>query len=340
MTNKRKSSGYQVCVHVGARPDGLDPDIRFVELSPDAATPDAVLAALSATDLNPSDFRAEALCAFDTERDLAVLVYAAVLGFAQRRVDVVASGRLVQATRVDKLARALPDAGKPDPVPTQVQVGAVAHPDLPSVLFSAQVPPEQVSSVRFARRVRFAPSGEPAEALAQLLIVAGIRARGHVDRFPFLVSGDEPAPSIDAPLEVAGICLDTLRSGAVDLRRSHRSGDRRTIVAQPVPSERRSLLSRAGSIDIEEALVLLGGRQNPDTGLWHCPRPDRHSNGDANASMRTVKGLVRCYRCDGERVDALRLAMDVLGLSPDDAAEWLLERLASRSSEELNALFG
>lgn len=338
MANKH-SSGYQVCIHVGARPTQLDESVRFVELCPSAATPEAVLEALAASDLTPPDFRSDAVVSLDCDPRTATLVYAAVLGFAQRRVDVVADGRIIQAASVDRLARAVPDAGKPEPVPTQVQVGAVAHAEIPSVLFSAKVDPAQASAVRFARRVRFAPSGSASETLAQFLVLAGIRARGPLDRFPFLVVGDEPSPPQDAPLEVAGVCLDTLRAQAVSLRRSHRTGDRGAIVLPPDPSPRRDLLNAAGMVPIEDALALLGGRQNQETGLWHCPRPDRHTNGDANASMRTVKGLVRCYRCDGERVDALRLAMDVLGASPDAAARWLLERHEVQASAQLEELF-
>jgi hypothetical protein len=52
-----------------------------------------------------------------------------------------------------------------------------------------------------------------------------------------------------------------------------------------------------------------------------------------------MKGQVRCYRCDGERVDSLRLTMDVLGLSPDEAAAWLVEKSSSASSAELDSLF-
>jgi hypothetical protein len=339
MSNKHASTGYQVCIHIGPRPTQLDPEIRFVELVPADTTPEAVLASIEAAGLLPTDFRAEAVCAFDTDPRTATLAYAAILGFAQRRVDVVADGRVLQAGQVDRLARQIPDAGKPDPLPSQVQVGAVDHPDLPSVLFSAKVTPEQASAVRYARRVRFAPAGTASETLAQFLVVASIRARGNVDRFPFLVAGDEPAPTADAPLEVAGICLDTLRAAAVSLRRTHRSGNRQTIVERPERSERRDILDRAAAVPIEEALTLLGGRQNSETGLWHCPRPDRHTNGDANASMRTVKGLVRCYRCDGERVDSLRLAMDVLTAAPDEAARWLLERHGEHASGELHDLF-
>jgi len=335
----RRDTGYQVCIHVGPRPQGIASSARFVEVKPELPTPQAVLDAFAAADIEPGDLRSETVCSLDTDRTTAILVYAALLGYAQRRVDVIAGGRIVDADKIDSISRSIPDTGKPDPVPSQVQVGVVSNPDVPSILFSAQLSPADAAQIRHARRLRFAPAEDVSAALTQLLVVCGLRARGHVDRFPYLVEGTEPAASSENPLQVPGFCLDTLRSSVLELRRKHRSGDRKCIVPPPPEDSRRPRLDVAASVPIETALRLLGGRQNPDTGLWHCPRPTRHNNGDANASMRTTKGLVRCYRCDGERVDSLRLAIDVLGLSPDDAAAWLVSAAASSANNDLETLF-
>jgi hypothetical protein len=298
-----------------------------------------VLAAFSTSTIAPGDLRAETVCSLEADRTTAILVYAALLGYAQRRVDVVTGGRIIDAGHIDSLARSIPDTGKPDPVPPQVQVGVVANPEVPSILFSSHLAPADAASIRYARRVRFVPANEISAAITQLLVVCGLRARDHVDRFPYLAVGDEPAAPAETPLQVPGFCLDTLRVAVLDIRRKHRSGDRNCIVPAVDDPVRRPLLEAASAVSIETALRLLGGRQNPDTGLWHCPRPQRHNNGDANASMRATKGLVRCYRCDGERVDALRLTIDVLGLSPDDAAEWLTIAAAKAVEQDLDQLF-
>jgi hypothetical protein len=337
---RRQEGGYQVCIHVGPKPEGISKDARFVEIKLSAPTHDAVVEAFAKTDLTPGDFRAETVCSLETSPAEAILVYSALCGFAQRRVDVIAGGRIVDASKIDDIARGIKDAGKPDPVPVQVQVGTIKNDEVSSILFSSQLSPTDASTIRYARRVRFNPAADVSAAITQFLVVAGLRARANVDRFPYLVNGDEPAAPADSPLQVVGVCLDTLRTAILELRRRHRSGDRKTIVPAPQADERRSDLEKAAGVPIEDALRLLGGRQNPDTGLWHCPRPQRHNNGDANASMRTVKGLVRCYRCDGERVDSLRLAMDVLSLSPDEAASWLVSSYASASESELKELFG
>lgn len=335
----RRDEGYQVCIHVGPKPEGISPAARFVEISPSEPTPQAVLEAFSVAPIAPGDLRAETVCSLETDRTTAILVYAALLGYAQRRVDVVTGGRIIDAGRIDSLARSIPDTGKPDPVPSQVQVGVVSNLEVPSILFSTQLAPADAALIRYARRVRFAPAEELSAAITQLLVVCGLRARDQVDRFPYLVTGDEPAAPAETPLQVPGFCLDTLRADVLEIRRKHRSGDRKCIVPAVDDAVRRPLLEVASAVPIETALRLLGGRQNPDTGLWHCPRPQRHNNGDANASMRATKGLVRCYRCDGERVDALRLTIDVLGLSPDDAAEWLTIAAAKAADQDLEQLF-
>lgn len=340
MSNRpSRDGGYQVCIHVGPRPEGISPTARFVEISPAEPTPQAVLAAFTAAHISPGDLRAETVCSLETDRTTAILVYAALLGYAQRRVDVITGGRIIDASRIDALARSIPDVGKPAPVIAQAQVGVISNPEVPSILFASQLSPVDAAMIRYARRVRFAPADEISAAITQLLVVCGLRARSHVDRFPYLVVGTEPAAPAESPLQVPGFCLDTLRTEVLEVRRKHRSGDRKCIVPAVDDAVRRPLLEVASAVPIETALRLLGGRQNTDTGLWHCPRPQRHNNGDANASMRTTKGLVRCYRCDGERVDSLRLTVDVLGLSPDDAAEWLTIAAAKSAEQDLERLF-
>ncbi len=326
------TGGYQICVHLGVAPAALvAAGIRCVELHISDASADTVIASLENSPLKAADFRSEALfsIAAGTDRDIAVLAYAALIGFSGKRPDIAVGDLIVSGEELDALGRSIPDAGAPDPVIYQVQVGSVMHPTLKSVSFASSIAAIDASAVRYARRLRFAPATDAAQALTQLIVIAGMRAKGAVDRLPYLVNGDEPFDPA-SPLEIVGTCLDTLKGRANAVRRG-RHGGNRTCVVDPAPDDMRlALLRTAASAPIDDALVWLGGRQNADTGLWHCPRPERHTNGDANASMRTAKGRVRCFRCDGERVDALRLTMDVKQLSPDDAAAWLIATAAER----------
>lgn len=322
---------YQVCLYVGTAKPVIE-DVVVVDLTPATREPGLVLECLVASGLTPADLRSRVLFATDTGADpevsaKAVMVYAALLGFAGRRIDVSVGDDLIASADLDAMARALPDAGRPDMIPDAVQVGAVLHPELPSVGIRGILDPEEVTLVRYARRVRFVASDSPLIALTQLLVVAGIRQRNGVDRLPFLCVGDEPAisaPDGDMPAEPVGICLDTLRREAVDVRRSLRP-DNRTSLADKVDLtyRQRQLLSAAAQ-PVEVTLVRLGASASADGELWHCPRPERHNNGDANPSMKVVRGKTRCFRCDPERVDSLRLAMDARSWTADEAAVWLL----------------
>lgn len=316
---------YQVCLYVGDAPPVLD-GVKVVDLTPASLDQDAILAALRSSELAPSDLRAKAVFSVEPTDDpdrtrLAVATYAAAVGFAGRRLDVAVGTDLIDAEALDAAGRRLPDSGKPDPSPDHIQVGA-EHPEIETVSI-AGADPLAVAKVRYARRVRFVPASDPLGALTQLLALSSVRARDGQDRFPFLVEGDEPALTPETASEAVGVCLDTLRRAASELRRTLRSDNREALAEQaPLDARRRALLAASG-VPIENTLSRLGANQDLDTSMWHCPRPERHAHGDANASMRVAKGKVRCYRCDAEHVDSLRLVMDAKGFTPDEAADWL-----------------
>lgn len=336
-TNKVQdpTGGYQICVHIGTAPAALiDAGIRCVEMVVAESNPDGIIAALEATALQASDFRAQALFSIgaDVARDTAVMAYAALLGFSGKRPDVVVGDVIVNASDLDALARDIADAGQPEDTMYQVQVGSVTHPVLHSVIFSSSITTTDATAVRFARRLRFAPAADAAQALTQLIVVAGMRAKGSLDRLPYLVDGDEPFDPSE-PIHLVGVCLDTIKNQANAVRRSRHGGNRTCIIDAEADTSRLVKLRTAADAPIEAAMVWLGARMNEDSGLWHCPRPERHTNGDANASMRVTKGRTRCFRCDGERVDALRLVMDSKHLAPDDAAAWIVTQAAAHDVE-------
>jgi hypothetical protein len=316
---------YQVCLYVGDNPPQLD-GVKVVDLTPATASTEAVLDRLKDSDLTPADLRSRAYLFPDGHRDLSLVVYAALIGFAGRRIDLATpQGFAVDATALDAAARRLPDAGRPAEPIDHLQLGPVTHPDLPSIDKSAMLRPSDVTAIRYARRLRFVPVDDVVEALSQLVVVAAIRSRRDgADRLPFLCVGDEPAVLEDRDT-VVGVCLDTIRRAAVDLRRSLRSDDRDAVVEPIALTPRQLALVAAADRPIEETMVRLGAALNEATGMWHCPRPERHTHGDKNASMKSVKGRVQCLRCDPERVDSLRLTMDTLGVSADEAAEWLAD---------------
>jgi hypothetical protein len=60
----------------------------------------------------------------------------------------------------------------------------------------------------------------------------------------------------------------------------------------------------------------------------HCWHPDRHKNGDRSASVgiRTSNNTVKCFGCDSKPMGPVDLVMDVLTVSPADAALWIAAR--------------
>lgn len=320
---------YQIVLSCNAEALNIE-GATNLDITPAAVDADSVIAAFGAAGLSTDMMRSRVMFhAGGDDIALVVATYAAVCGFAGRRVDILVGGDLIDAVDLDRAVREFADAGKPEQIFDHLQLGAHRD-DLASIVFGAQLSADDVSAIRFARRIRFVPVGGVAAALTAFIAVAGLRARDRSDRFPYLCDGTEAVT--DDAATVVGVCLDTIRRAAVELRRTSRSGDRDALVERVELTDRQARLEAAANTDVEATMAALGARQNAESGLWHCPRPQRHSNGDQNPSMRAGKGLIRCYRCDTERVDSLRLTADVLGVSVDEAADWIVANVAAHAA--------
>jgi hypothetical protein len=310
----------QLLVWVGAAPPPPMDEVKVVHLTPQGTSAPEVIEAVRATGLTPADLRSHAVVGFagDVPAMLAVTVYIAVITLAARRLDVLCGARTAHLVSLDHKLRRVPDTGIPAAPVLCAQVGA-PHATLPVAELDGPAAAAGIALVRHARRLRLAVADDTIMALTMCVAVSALRSRPGMERLPLLVTGDEP-DDVDG---AAGIDLDTVRAGAFELRRSLRSENHSVLApAAPVPA-RLARLADAASTPIEQTMTALGAT-TPDGVLWHCPRPGRHRNGDANASMRVDGTGVRCFRCDPERVDSLRLTADVRGCSLDEAADWLL----------------
>jgi len=326
------SHPYQICLHIGKRPEILA--ATYVEIDPKGDTLEEVITAIEASGLTAADLRTRTLfCAVEGSNSLATMVYAALIGFAGRRLDFTTVnvegtvGEVVVATSLHNAASSLESHEAEGDPEAWVQVGAL-HPTVPSVEFGSEISDNDVSLMRRARRCRITKSEFSSYDIMTLLVtVAAFRVRNGADRLPFLVQkSEEEFDYVDGEGEtiVCGIDLDSLRRAGGELRRSRRLDDRNAIVDSITPGARIQRISKAASLPVEFALTLLGSKMQQDTELWHCPRPSRHKNGDANASMKVADGKIRCFRCDPEPMDALRLISEVRNLTADDAADLLL----------------
>lgn len=341
MLNERP---YQVCLYVGPSAPTLE-QVRVVDLTPVDADTQTVCATIRGASLTPEDLRSRVLFVADPDpayRDRALVTYAALIGFANRRLDVAfaVDGQAMAMDELDRSVRTLPAPDRPAEHIDLAQAGGAERTDLPWVaLGTTGISPDAVAVIKYARRLRLVPADHVQIALPQLVVVAALRARGATERLPLLCTGDEPADPD------AGICLETARRGGEAARRDLRSGTRDALA--PAEPTRFDRLEEADAVPVEKTLLRLGAKSKvvdlparpgtPEhaagvtvpTEVWHCPRPDRHTNGDATPSARIVikdeRAEFQCFRCDPERVGSLRLVMDTLGLTGDEAADWILQ---------------
>lgn len=299
------------------------PDAATVDVTPAQPTPEAAVAALGGTGLTPADLRGRVLFVAAGTVPVAAAAYAAVTGFAQRRVDIAVGDHLLPAASVTDELVGSADAGKPPRQLRALQVGA-EHDAVPSLLLTGQVDPADVSALRYARQVRLVASQDLMRALTEVVMVAALRVRGAVESWPVLADGDlSVGVDDDGRLVLAGVALEQVRREAVVLRRTHRVTESHEVVPALPPSARLLRLRQAAAVPVEETLARLGSARSDDTGLWRCPRPWAHRNGDANPSTRVADGLVRCAVCDTEPLDSLRLVMSVRRVTADEAADLL-----------------
>lgn len=319
------SQDYRVCLFVGDRP--TIEAATFVELNPKDSSIESIVDVLAKSGVTAADLRARTIVSFSVEPFVATQIYALLVGFAGRRLDVFADGVTLHASEIhNSLTMIAEDTVRPEEGEEFLQVATTPHPEATNVDSGSELAGPTLVDVRYARRVRLATEGMTRAAMIELLLkVAAVRARNGADRLPLVcISPAEPLFDGDGDDRVArGVDLEQLRRSGNELRRTLRLDDRSTIVESGPDDSRLASLRQAAAVPIEAALQLLGSQQNPDTGYWRCPRPSRHRNGDANPSLKVQNGTVRCFRCDAEPVDALRLVSDSLNIAPDDAARIL-----------------
>jgi hypothetical protein len=305
----RPDPAYQLYVLCGEVDAPVLADASVVRVSPSGDSLQEVLDAIAASGLTAADLRTRTLFILGSVPPMrAVLCYAALAGFAGRLLDFSDQSEVFEVRPLLAQLHEAPDAGRPEVTDVPVVLDLSTEPIPES--FTA----EYVSGVRFAKQLAFHPAADAARTLESFVFLAGLRFRSSTERFP-AIAGPDGSFVLD---------LDEMRRLAAAARRERRIDDRGSIVEAVEPDTRRSRLLAAAALPLDSVLRALGSHQDDESGLWRCPRPGRHSNGDANPSARLAEEGFRCFRCDLEFVDPLRLTMDARGLSPDAAADWLL----------------
>lgn len=311
------SAPYLLYLYVGQGEMPRIDQASVVELTPTAATADAALAAIVAAGLTAADLRTRTLfIAGPGPVDAALVVYAALCGFASRKLDVSDLREVLDARSLDATLGDIPAL---DDAPEHVVVGPATPLDGRSALTV-----HDAASIASSRKAFFQiGAATTMETLESFVAISAIRRRKNTERFPYLVLSEAFDPTVD---DAASSCidLDDVRRRAAQLRRDRRIDDRGSLVDPRELTDRQRRLVEASALPLGPVLIRLGSHEDPTTGFWRCPRPERHRNGDANPSAKIHEDGFRCFRCDLEQVDALRLTMDTKGLGPDAAADWLL----------------
>jgi hypothetical protein len=328
----KELSDYVLAIRTAGSPPG-PPGVKTVDVTPEGDTGDitaAAIAGLRRSGLTPADFRSRAIF-MAPDAPICLVPYAMLCGFAGRRIDAYAGDTVMEFSQLDPDGHAFPDAGRPPGHLMWAQAGGPNTPDavgMPTVRLAPGTPhlatPETVTVIRYAARLRMVPPPAARDLLTMFLLIAAIRRRSD-DRFPYLSTGTEPAPDTkDDPRQ--GIDLERIRRAAADHRRRLRAARRSSEVVDRVPvSAHDQRIAQANRVEITQILTRLGSTADP-TGRWHCPRTIRHANGDENPSLVLYgDNRVRCQRCDTEKIGPVRLIIDALGLTPDEAAAFIVD---------------
>ncbi|MGI5224382.1 hypothetical protein [Actinoallomurus sp. CA-142502] len=281
----------------------------------------STVGAMRSSGLTAADFRSPAIFLAPAGRH-GLVTYAGLCGFAGRRIDAYADGVILRFSRLHHDGGPFPDAGEPDEALVWAQVGEPFADGVRCVALGPSQPglvsPEAATVIRYAERLRMVPPDSSRDSLAMFVLVAALRRRSD-DRFPFLSTGEEPVPVTEDDPE-QGIDLEKVRQEAVRYRLEQGEDTESG-------SHHDERIREADAVDIRTLLRRLGSSSDgPDRDEWRCPRPSRHWNGDEDSSMHVYSdNRARCPGCDAEKLGPIRLALDVLGITPDEAASFILD---------------
>ncbi|MFM7088567.1 MAG: hypothetical protein ACKOW9_03485 [Candidatus Paceibacterota bacterium] len=312
------SNAYHITIYTGDRPDFTT--IASCRLNAKEITPEGALEALRESKLNSADLRSKALFypSSSSKNVEAVLLYTALMGYAGRKLDLTDGSKVYEPENISFSVNKDILDGQNSPNSTEL---VVIGPELSResgtevyININENLSLEHKLLIKNSKSVALDLTGtETIMSVLLFISIAALRKKNNIEKLPDLLVNSEI------------LSLEDVRKTCNELRRASRTDDRDAIVDRVAIAERELSLSNAADVAIEKTLALLGSQQNEETGYWRCPRPSRHKNGDANPSLKVQEGKVRCYRCDQEHLDSLRLVMDSLGCGPDDAAKILLE---------------
>ncbi|MEV5506650.1 SAV_2336 N-terminal domain-related protein [Streptomyces orinoci] len=252
--------------------------------------------------------------------------YAAVVGFTHRWVDAYADGSVLELADSEPYSEGIGNVTKPDVILSWAQVGGPQTDGMLTVPFppdpDGRLEETTAGVIHYAPRLRMVPPDSASAALRMLRRVAALRIKEKNWRFPVLSTGAEPLP-VDKLTQGQGVDLELIRQAGEHYRREVvKAGETTEVVPVPQISPLNQRIAEANAADPARLLRRLGATSDDGLG-WACPR----NRGDhAHDALKvSAGGLISCKRCYPRRVGLVRLTMDTLLLTPDEAAAFILQ---------------
>jgi hypothetical protein len=314
MTNK--ITNYDIIINL-SKDSMVQPEISnisILNMKSSRCESDEVREIFLKSSISASDLRAKTLVIFDDEDLKSNLVsYATLLGFAGRRLDILYRGTLVEAGKLHHFSVINKNNGRPDVVSEYL---GNFHTDLcEKIDLTGNLESSTIEKIRFAKYFFFNFIDCSVRELEEYITIAGIRVRNNGDHLPIVLFDSNDLENDDK------IDLDEFRKMGNELRREIKVDNRDAVISFVAPDSRLIELAKVSELPVDIALGYLGSYMEAETEFWRCPRPERHRNGDMNPSLKINEGKIRCYRCDYEPLDSLRLIMDSENCSVDEASE-------------------
>ena len=310
-------ANYAVSIH--ANPLNISNSGKNFTLELNSFDIPAAIEALQNSGLTLEDLRSKSCCYLYTNTPETLLIYITASIFAGRWLDFYLDGTLVDAIQVETTAsKLIPTASPVDRESEYLVYSEKLLSPPPNSLIFENLVAENIQLISFTKNLVYVLNSKSLlENILNVISISTLRNRNGFSRMPNL--------STKMEISEDNTNLENLRRTVQDYRKSKKLGNREAVInIFEITDQRVKYLEKASLAPIDIVLEKLGAKQNKDTFMYHCPRPNRHSNGDRTPSTKVSDGKVQCMRCDSEKVDALRIVMDTLALSPDDAAEWIL----------------
>lgn len=263
--------------------------------------------------IKPIDLKSKVIISFDQRIDKKVLLalYSFLVGMSGRRLDFGYDSNAVNVDLFYKMSLRVADAGKIDEIPERVVIGTKTKSTDLVIDYKSEITPEVASLIRYSKELLIRESKEKSNnELINFIIISSIRVKNKAENMPFFIEANENE-----------IDLDSFRKRGSDMKKTIKSDDRSEIVEKISLTKRQENIIESDNIDMAKVLLYLSSIYNEESGFWRCTRPQNHKNGDANPSMVLAENRSRCFRCDTEEIGPVRILVDTLKISPDDAVD-------------------